>query len=226
MGVGSLDPDDRGVNARGVVERRAAPARRHVGVRPSPYVRELIRLAKLHIPEGAAVLEVGTAQGGDLLAALAPSRGVSLSETPEIAAEARARHPELDFVPSDLEGFDLGGETFDFVVVWAALGEVRDVQAMLERVRTVSRPDTRIILAHPNSIWEPLLRVVTRIQIGRRAGELNWLSLQDLENLCRLANFEVVRKSGEVILPFPIPGLAWLANRLLARMLALHPARA
>ena len=201
-----------------VAGRAAQAPRRTVGARPSPYVRELIRLMKLHIPEEAAVLEVGTAQGGDLLAALAPSRGVSLSETPGIAAEARARHPELDFVPSDLEGFDLGGETFDFVVVWAALGEVRDVQAMLERVRTVSRPDTRILMAHPNSIWEPLLRVVTRIQIGPRAGELNWLSLQDLENLCRLANFEVVRKSGEVILPLPIPGLAWVANRLLARI--------
>ncbi|HWN81752.1 MAG TPA: glycosyltransferase, partial [Candidatus Udaeobacter sp.] len=149
---------------------------------------------------------------------LAPRRGLGLSPSAEAVAEARARHPDLEFTAAELEGFDLGGETFDFIVVWAALGEARDVQAMLDRVRKASRPDTRIVLAHPNSVWEPLLRLVTRIQIGRRAGELNWLSLQDLENLCRLADFEVVRKSGEVIFPFPIPGLAWVANRLLARM--------
>lgn len=184
----------------------------------SPYARELIRLLRIHIPAGCSVLEVGTAHGGDVLAALAPRRGLGVSQSAAAGAEAQARHPDLDFVTAELESFDLGGETFDFIVVWAALGEARDVQAMLDHVRKAARPDTRILLAHPNSVWEPLLRVVTRIQIGRRAGELNWLSLQDLENLCRLADFEVVRKSGEVIFPFAIPGLAWLANRFLARM--------
>src|SRR5262249_51472213 len=77
--------------------------------------------------------------------------------------------------------------------------------------------DTRILLAHPNSVWEPLLRFVTRLRMGRRAHELNWLSLQDIENLCRLAEIDVIRESTEVIFPFAFSGLDWITNHSLAR---------
>src|SRR5262245_35560063 len=194
----------------------ASPATQARGL--SPYVRELVRLLKLHITAGASVLEVGSAYGGDVLAALEPRRGVAVTPSAALIAEARARHPHLSFVEADLETFDVGGETFDFIIVWAALGEARDVQSVLERVRAASRPDSRIVLAHPNSVWEPLLRPLTRVRRIARASGLNWLSLQDIRNLCLLAEMDIVRESAEVLLPVAIPGLHWLANNLLARL--------
>jgi len=184
----------------------------------SPYVRELVRLLKLHIPPDASVLEAGGAHGGDILAALEPRRGVVVSPSPALIAGVRLRHPHLSFVEAELETFDTKGETFDFVIAWTALGEAQDLQAVLERVRAASRPDTRILLAHPNSVWEPLLRFTAPVRIGPCARELNWLSLQDIRNLCGLTEIDIIRESTEVLLPFAIPGLRWLANNLLARL--------
>lgn len=183
-----------------------------------PYVRELIRLLKLHIPPAASVLEVGRGHGGDVLAALEPSRGVVVSPSPTLIAEGRARHPHLAFVEAAVEALDTNGETFDFIILWAVLGETRDVQGTLERVRTAARPDTRILLAHPNSVWGPIFQLVLRDRPGVPIRELNWLSLQDIRNLCSLADIDVVRESAEVLLPVAIPGLRWIANNVLARI--------
>ncbi len=191
---------------------RAAAARR-----TSPYVRELVRLLALHIPPGASVLEIGTARNGDVLAALDPGRGVGVCADPAVAALARARHPHLEFIAVELESFTWTGPPFDFVVVWAALGEARDVEAVLARARAACHPGTRILLAHPNAVWELLLRFMARFQAGRPRRELNWLSLQDLKNLCHLADIDVVRESSEVIFPFRIPGLAWVLNHIVGR---------
>jgi hypothetical protein len=56
---------------------------------------------------------------------------------------------------------------------------------------------------------------MARFQAGRPRGELNWLSLQDLKNLCHLADIDVIRESGEVLFPFRIPGLAWILNHVI-----------
>jgi hypothetical protein len=203
------------------VSTPAAP-RDATALRASPYVRELVRLLKLHVSPGASVLEIGSTQSGDVLAALAPGRGVGVSPSPAVVAAARARHPHLEFIATELESFTWTGPPFDFVLVWAALGEARDVEAVLAAARAACHPGTRILLAHPNSVWEPLLRFMARLQAGRlqggrQRGELNWLSLQDLRNLCHLADIDVIRESGEVIFPFRIPGLAWVLNHVVGR---------
>jgi glycosyltransferase involved in cell wall biosynthesis len=53
--------------------------------------------------------------------------------------------------------------------------------------------------------------------LRKRTGPQNWLSLQDLLNLAHLVELDVIRKSGEVLLPLPFPLLAPLFNRFLAR---------
>jgi len=199
------------------VSTPGAPGPVSLGRGQSPYVRELVRLLALHVPPGASVLEIGTMRNGDVLAALAPSRGVGVCADPAVAATARARHPELEFIVAELESFPWTGPPFDFVVVWAALGEARDVEAVLARARAACHPSTRILLAHPNSVWELLLRFMARFQAGRPRGELNWLSLQDIKNLCHLADIDVIRESSEVIFPFRVPGLAWVLNHVVGR---------
>ncbi|MFO0972721.1 MAG: glycosyltransferase [Phycisphaerae bacterium] len=182
----------------------------------SHYRALLSRLVRLHVPAGRSVLEIGGGLG-DLLASLAPSRGVLVEPRAAIAEAAGARHPELHVLSGDPAAFDLAGETFDYVILANVLGDVRDIQALLAAVRRVCRRDTRLIVAYPNALWEPLLKLATRVGLRRPTGEQNWLSRQDLANLLDLTDFEVVRTSTEVLLPIRVPLLSPLLNRLLVR---------
>lgn len=178
------------------------------------YSRELQRLFQLHVPAGARVLEVGGAFG-DLTASLRPAHGVVVEPRTKIAQIGRERHPGLTFVEADPAHFDLGGETFDYVLVSTVLGDIPDVQALFECVRRACHADTRLIVAHQNAVWEPLLKLATKLGLRRPTGEQNWLSFADLTNLLYLSDFDVIRRSGEVLLPVAMPMLAAVANRLL-----------
>lgn len=201
----------------------APPAARRV----SYYTRQLFRLFELHIPPGASILEVGVRDGGDLLASLRPSVGIGIDDDAATVAEARARHPALHFIHAPLDTFGeagaivVGGATgrpkFDFVILSTALATTEDVQSLFDQVRRVCCAGTRIIIAYHNALWEPLLKLATRLGLRRRTGEQNWLSLLDLSNLAFLAGLEIIRKSGEVLLPVPIPLLAGFLNRFVAR---------
>ena len=180
------------------------------------YSRELFRLFRLHVAPGNSVLEVGS-QLGDLLASLQPSRGVGIEPRPAVAEAARERHPNLTFVEADPASFDLGGETFDIVIVSTVLGEARDVEAVFRCIRAACRPDTRVIIAYHNAVWEPILKLASGVGLRRPVDKQNWLSMQDLTNLAYLADLEIIRKSAEVLLPLAIPLLSAFFNRFLVR---------
>src|SRR5439155_6002234 len=79
------------------------------------YHRRLAEVYRFIIPRGQRVLELGCGRG-DLLAALEPSRGVGVDFSPEMLAQARARHPDLHFVEADVLELSMD-EKFDFIVV-------------------------------------------------------------------------------------------------------------
>jgi SAM-dependent methyltransferase len=180
------------------------------------YYEEIDRLAKFFIPEGASVLEIGSSTG-DLLAALAPRRGVGIDISPRAVETARAKHPGLEFRVGDVEALDLD-ETFDFVVMSDVIGYLEDVQVAFRQLRKVMRPDSRLFLTYYNFVWEAVLRAGAALGRKMPVPEQNWLGQHDLMNLLELDDFDVVQAGSAVLLPLRIPGLASLANRLLARM--------
>src|SRR5258708_13782001 len=60
------------------------------------YYRNIERLVRFVVPEGASVLEVGCGLG-DLLAACKPSAGLGVHLSPRLVGLARPGHPELAF---------------------------------------------------------------------------------------------------------------------------------
>jgi hypothetical protein len=197
--------------------RRSAPAelewyeRRH-----RFYYSALASLFRFQIPPGARVLQVGSGTG-DLLAAVSPSYGVGIDPDPNVVDYASRKHPELRFVRATPETFELDG-TFDYVVLANAIGEFADVQRVLDRIRAVCTTDTRILIAYYNAAWEPVLRAASALRIRRPVGELNWLSMPDLENLLTLSGFETIRRGAELLCPVPVPLVAGVCNRLLVRL--------
>jgi ubiquinone/menaquinone biosynthesis C-methylase UbiE len=168
------------------------------------------------IPAGRHVLEIGCGTG-DLLAAVEPAVGVGVDFSAGMLSVAHQRHPHLRFVRDDAHDLDLGG-TFDYIILSDVINDVWDVQRVFERVRRHSAPHTRIVLNIHSHLWALPLRIVKALGLSRPMLEQSWLTVDDVANLLRLADCEIVQQSTEVLWPFATPGIAALCNRWLAKM--------
>jgi ubiquinone/menaquinone biosynthesis C-methylase UbiE len=166
------------------------------------------------VPPGARVLEIGCGLG-DLLAAVRPSRGVGVDFSPKTIELARARHPQLEFHLAEALAFDTA-ETFDYVILSDLVNDLPDVQAVLERVQRVARPETRLVINFFNNVWRPILAVAERIGAKAPAPQQNWLSLGDMTNLLHLAGWETIKEDARIVWPVDTPLVASVANRWLA----------
>jgi SAM-dependent methyltransferase len=187
----------------------------------SRYYREqLERACRFLIPPGASVLDLGCGIGS-LLAALEPARGLGIDLSPEMVRVAQQRHPELEFRVGDAEQLAVD-ERFDFVVVSDLVSHLNDIQACFERLSGVTRPESRVVVTFHNFLWEPALKLAERIGLKMPQHELNWLGVDDVANLLRLAGFEVVRRVDRMLLPVAIPGLAPIFNGIVSQLPGLR----
>ncbi len=188
--------------------------------RPGPlkryYYQRLERLARFNVPPGAEVLEIGCGVG-DLLAALEPSRGIGIDSSREMLRLARERHPELEF--RDLDAEEIAAEApFDYIVLSNVVGDLVDIQRVLDRLPALCHQRTRILITHFNYLWSPLVKLAERIGVKPRQREQNWLELHDLENLLELADLEPIKSGRDMLLPLRVPLLSELVNDTLGTL--------
>src|SRR6185295_473091 len=178
MAVGDKHPETESVEFRAreaaARERRIAEYDRLADERDrwraknAAYYRNLERLIRFVVPDGANVLEIASGTGA-LLPALKPSRGTGIDISPRLVELARHKHPHLEFVVGDAETMDmpeLAGRTFDYVVISDVVGRLHDVWSAFRALRRVCHPRTRIVITYYNFVWEPLLKLGERL--GRK----------------------------------------------------------
>lgn len=189
------------------------------GARPPLGARYRARLAAIYrhlVPPGSRVLELGCGEG-DLLAALAPRRGVGVDFSPTAIATARSRHPGCEFVVADAHDLSLA-ESFDYVVLADLVNDVWDIQALLTNLAAGCTPHTRVVLNYFSHLWQPPLAVARALRLATPLLQQNWVDNEDVENLLRLAGFERLRHSREVLAPLGLPLLSDLLDRYLVRL--------
>jgi len=172
------------------------------------------------IPEGASVLALGCGNG-DQLAALRPARGVGVDFSPAMIAQARERHPELEWHLADIEAVDWSTfltEPVDFVLLTDVIGSMEDCQQTLERLHLVCGPHTRIVVAYYSYFWEPVLKLAERLGWKSPTEQQNVLSTADIANLFHLADFGVVRRDWRQLVPVRLFGIGTLINRYVATL--------
>ena len=178
------------------------------------YRQQVQKLARFIVPEGKSVLEVGSGSG-DALAALKPSRGVGVDFSRKMVALAGQRHPGLTFHVDDIERLKRR-ERFDYVLMLDLLGQLSDIHAAFTGLRVVTTPESRVLITYYNHLWEPVLKLAESLHLKARQFEQNWLSSQDVENILSLADFEIVQKGEQVLIPVDIPLLSWAVNKYVA----------
>ena len=98
------------------------------------------------------------------------------------------------------------------------VGELADVLAPLKRLRSLVRPDTRLVLLYYNQLWEPLVKPAAALRLKLNNPIQNWLSLDDLRGFLELADFEVIKSGSRMPCPKYIPGVAELMNGVFDRL--------
>ena len=84
------------------------------------------------------------------------------------------------------------------------------------RIRAICGPETRLILTYYSSLWRPLAALASGLGLRQKMAEANWLAHEDVVNLLRLEDFELVRQDQKVLIPFYLPLLSHAINRYLA----------
>jgi SAM-dependent methyltransferase len=178
------------------------------------YHQRLAEIFRFHVNPNLRVLELGCGNGR-LLAALQPTHGVGVDFSEEMICRARARHPNLHFIHMDVHDLSALCEVFDVIILSDLVNDLWDVQRVLEQVNRLCHPRTRLILNFYSRLWQLPLGLAQRSSLATPNLYQNWLTPDDLHALLRLAGFEPIRATQEVLMPFPLGGFA---NRFLVRL--------
>jgi len=202
-----------------------APRREAILARNRAFHEAEYRYLRFLIPEGMSVLEIGCGTG-QLLAELRPARGVGVDLSPRMIEIARQRHPEMEFLVGDIEDpavvRRLGGP-FDVIVMAGTIGLLDDCQSTLASLRQLCHGDTRLVIAYHNFLWEPLLRLAEALHWRMPEPDTNWLRPRDMVNLLTLADFEMVRRNWQQLVPFGLLGLGRVVNRFIGTLPGIRP---
>ena len=193
-----------------------APWRAQRAMAREYYAQELVRLVNGLVMPSAHVLEVGCGLG-DLLAALPTAHKVGSDISPRMVELARERHPGLDVRVADAERDELPEGPFDAIVLSDVVGHLDDIERALGRLSGCLAPGGRVIATYYNFVWEPVLKAAERLGLKTPWPDQNWLSMDDIENLFHLADFEVVRRGTDILMPIGLPAVSSFANRVAAK---------
>ena len=178
------------------------------------YHRRLAEIYRFHVSLNMRVLEIGCADGR-LLAALNPARGVGVDFSEEMVKRAKARHPELTFIHADAHDLSTLDETFDVIILSDLVNDLWDVQRVLEGIKRLCTPRTRILINFYSRLWQLTLSTAQALNLATGNLYQNWLTPEDINSLLQLAGFETIRNTQEILWPLPLGGLA---NRFLVRL--------
>lgn len=188
--------------------------------RNSYYYGQLAILARDLVGADKTVLDIGCGMGF-LLNDLKPRRGVGVDLSPNAIASAKNKFPHLEFHALDIQKQTVEG-TFDVILFTNTLGDIEDIWRAFRTIRKNCTPDTRVVILSYNYLWAPVLKFGELI--GKRMPQpgLNWLNLDDLDNLLYLNGFHSVRSGYATALPVWIPVISELVNRYLTPWPILH----
>jgi hypothetical protein len=123
----------------------------------------------------------------------------------------------LHFIEADAHALALD-EQFDIIILSDVVNDLWDVQQVFQTIARLATPTTRLIINFNSRLWELPLRFARRLGLARAQAEQNWLTVEDIAGLLALADFEVIRRREEVLLPLPLPPLSTIANRYLVKL--------
>ena len=174
------------------------------------------------VPPGSRVVSLGCGFG-ETLSLLKPSFGLGIDISQSRIDYARRCYPDFEYIqgnvedPTVLKAIAQRGN-FDFILLEDTLGYVDDIQTLLQQLRDVCMPGTRLISVYYGYLWEPLLNLAEKVGVRKQSFSTTWLRMADVENFLTLCGFETVKKEWRILCPFKFFGIGNFINRYIATL--------
>lgn len=178
------------------------------------YHRRLSEIYTYLINPNQRILEIGCGTG-NLLAHLHPATGVGIDFSTEMLERAKKLHPEHEYHLADVHDLSKIEGEFDVIIFSDTVNDLWDVQRAFEQIKKFCTPHTRIVINFYSHLWQLPLTIAQSVNLAAPMQSQNWLTQADIENMLRLAGFESISNSQEVLWPLPLGGLA---NRFLVKL--------
>ena len=178
------------------------------------YHRRVLEIYRYLVNPNQRILEIGCGTG-TLISRLQPSHGVGIDFSTEMIARAKQHHPEIEYQQIDAHDLSSIGGQFDVIIFSDTVNDLWDVQRALEQVKKFCTPHTRLILNFYNHNWQLPLTLAQSLNLAAPMLNQNWLTPEDIDNMLRLAGFESIRSTQEILWPLPLGGFA---NRYLVKL--------
>jgi len=182
------------------------------------YHQRLAEVYRFHVAPNLRVIEIGCGDG-KLLGTLNPARAVGVDFSAEMIHRAKEKYPGSELIHADAHDLSAIKEKFDIVILSDLINDLWDVQRVFEQIKTISMPQARIIINFYSRLWQFPLSLAQKLGLATPNLYQNWLTREDIRVLLRLAGFEPVQMTQEILLPLPLGGIA---NRILVRLWPLH----
>jgi ubiquinone/menaquinone biosynthesis C-methylase UbiE len=182
----------------------------------SYYWKDIISYTNYFLTEDNSILDVGCGIG-DTLAGLKGARKLGIDFCPEMINQAKLRYPDIEFLVMDASKLELE-EKFDVIILSNTLGYLDNIQDILLALKSVCKPNTRIIITNYNQFWEPILKFGEFLRIKKKSPKQNWLTIGDIRNLLSLSSFEVYRAGKRILFPIDIPLFSFFVNKILGHL--------
>lgn len=195
---------------------QTAPERERWIQTNSYYYQDLYRIIAKVIPPGSLVCHIGCDTPG-LLNFLAPSEGLGICLTEmqkESLQQVAANQACLKF--QTIDSMESKNQKFDFIVV-TSLGYFFDIQDLIQKVRYICHPHSRVLFINYNFLWEPLFFLAEKIKLRmpQPIQRQNMVPTHHVVNLIQLAQFQLVKWSSHLLFPLFIPFFSPICNRFL-----------
>lgn len=182
--------------------------------RNSYYYRDIELFYQFWVQPYTRVLEVGSGLG-NLLDEVRPEYGLGIDINPLAVENAKEKYKHLEFEAIDAEEF-ISNQFFDYILLANTISYVGDIQKVFTNLSKMCHSSTRVILTFHNPGWELFLRLATFLKQRMPVSSLNWLNLEDIENLFNLAGFEVIKHGKRCLFPRNIPLVSFIVNKFIA----------
>jgi len=130
---------------------------------------------------------------------------------------AREKCSGVEFRIDDFEALQTD-EKFDYILLVNVIGFVDDIQASLNGLKKICKPDTRIIIVYFNYLWQPILKFAEWLGMRMKRPVMHWLPPQDIRNILKLSDFKTVRAGYQILMPLYIPVISTLLNKIIVKM--------
>lgn len=184
--------------------------------RRSYYWDSITEYCNYYIHPQQSIIEIGCGSG-EFIGKVNGSKKVGIDFCEELIAQAKQKYSDVEFFCMRAENIEEMGK-FDVVVMSNLVGFLDDIELVLEQIKKLCHEKTRIIITSYSRLWEPMIGFAEAIGIKRKTPQQNWLSKKDLVNLLYLTGFETYRTNSSMLIPFNIPIISTLFNRILSHL--------